>query len=64
MKYMLRKGLPVSFVGALTCGLLAQFIWKMIYWPEPLLPVILEIAGILGMTAFVVYQILRSNHER
>lgn len=58
-RYLLRTFLPAIFVLALTCGLIGQFVWKMVYFPEPLLPVILELIFIVAIAGYIVYQILR-----
>ena len=41
------KVFPIIVILGLTADLIAQFIWKMVYFPEPLLVVILEVMGII-----------------
>lgn len=48
---------PIATICALTAGLLAQFTWKMVYFPEPIVPVIFEIAFILFLAGTSVWVI-------
>lgn len=57
--YMLRKALPALCVMGLTVGLFVQFGWKMVYFPEPLGPVIAELAAIVVIAGYAIFQILR-----
>ncbi len=52
---LMKKAIVVIVLLALTAGLLGQFVWKMIYWPEPLVPVIIEICIILGLTGLAIW---------
>lgn len=45
----IKKVFPAIVITSLTCGLIAQFTWKMIYFPEPIVPVILELVFIVAL---------------
>ena len=52
---VMKRGFVVSVLLGLCCGLIAQFIWKLIYFPEPLIPVIIEVSGIIILTGIAIY---------
>jgi len=58
---MRKKSWVIIVLIALLAGILGQFIWKMIYFPEPIIPVIIELSLITAMTlsAIVVTRKLR-----
>ena len=43
----IKRLLPMIIIVSFACGLIAQFVWKMTYFPEPEFLVIIEIVGIL-----------------
>jgi len=47
MKEEIKRVLPMIIIVSFACGLIAQFVWKMFYFPEPIIPVICEIVGIV-----------------
>lgn len=49
----------VVVICGLVMGLLAQFAWKMIYFPEPLTPVVIEVTGIIVISGIAIRFILR-----
>lgn len=48
---------PIVVILSLAAGLVTQFIWKMIYFPEPVIPVIIELTFIIGLTISSVWVI-------
>ena len=57
-----RQYFPATVIIAFTCGLVAQFIWKMIYSPEPLVPVVIELVFIVALAGVAIWLLLsRSN---
>ena len=44
---IMKRVLPVFIIISFACGLIAQFIWKMIYFPEPIVLVIFELGFII-----------------
>ena len=53
------KALPIVIIISLTLGLITAFIWKMIYFPEPLLPVILELILIVTIAWLAIWCITK-----
>jgi len=53
------KSFPIIVIIALTSGLLGQFIWKMIYFPEPILPVIFELIFFTTLAGIGIWMISR-----
>ena len=53
------KAFPMVVIIGLTLGLITAFIWKMIYFPEPLLPVILELIFIVTMAWLAIWCITK-----
>ena len=51
----MKRAFPISVIAAFGTGLMAQFVWKMIYFPEPLLPVVFELAGIIILAGIAVW---------
>lgn len=51
----MRKVFPIIVLVALMAGLLGQFGWKMIYFPEPLIPVIFEVSGIVILSGLAIW---------
>lgn len=49
----------IIIIIALACGLTGQFVWKMIYFPEPLVPVIIELTIIWGLVGLAIWLILK-----
>ena len=49
------KAFPVIVIISLTLGLITAFVWKMIYFPEPLLPVILELLFMVTMAWLAIW---------
>lgn len=50
---------PVIVLVAFFSGLLGQFIWKMIYFPEPIVPVIIELLVIAGLAGLAVWMVIK-----
>ncbi len=50
---------PISVIIALFLGLVGQFIWKMIYFPEPIGIVIFELVFIIGVVILTIVQKIR-----
>lgn len=50
---------PVIVLAALFAGLLGQFIWKVIYFPEPTVPVIIELTVILGLVISAIWLVIK-----
>ena len=46
---------PITVMIALALGLTAQFVWKMIYFPEPLGMVIIELIGIWALVGLAIW---------
>ena len=46
---------PTLVIMALFAGILGQFIWKMIYFPEPVIPVIFELICITGLVVLAIW---------
>ena len=46
---------PIMVMIALALGLTGQFVWKMIYFPEPLKMVIIELVGIWAMVGVAIW---------
>ena len=55
----MRKVFPISVIIGLTAGLVAQFVWKMMYFPEPLFPVILELMFIFCLAGIAIWIIVK-----
>jgi len=49
----------IAVLVALLAGLTTQFIWKMIYFPEPIIPVIIELAFIYALAISAIYLIYK-----
>ena len=49
---------PVIIIWALTAGLIAQFVWKMIYFPEPVIPFICELVMFVILAVWASYLLL------
>ena len=54
------KDYPTVVILAFTLGLTGAFIWKMIYHPEPLIPVMLELMIIYTLASTAIWQIRRN----
>ena len=50
---------PVIVIISLTLGLITAFVWKMIYFPEPLLPVILELLFMVTIAWLAIWCITK-----
>lgn len=50
----MRRAFVISVLLGLTAGLVASFVWKMVYFPEPLLPVILELTMIITLAGLAI----------
>ncbi len=46
---------PITVMVALTCGLTGQFVWKMIYFPEPIVPVIIELVFFYSIVGIAIW---------
>ena len=57
----MNKPIPITIIVALTTGLIAQFIWKMIYFPEPILPVIFELIFIITAAGVAIQMIAKQE---
>ncbi len=51
----MKKAFVITIILALAAGLIAQFVWKMIYFPEPIIPVIIELLFIVALAGLAVY---------
>lgn len=51
--------IPAVIILALTCGIIAQFVWKMVYFPEPITPIVLEMASIIILAIIGIYLSLK-----
>ena len=62
----MKKAWVVIVLIALLIGILGQFVWKMIYFPEPLIPVIIEVVLIISLTisAIVLTKKLNGNNKK
>ena len=49
---------PIIVMIALAAGLTAQFVWKMIYFPEPVEAVIIELIGTWAIVGVAIWGIL------
>jgi len=58
------KAFPIIVITSLTLGLIASFVWKMIYFPEPILPVILELVFIVTMAWLAVWCITKLERRQ
>ena len=56
----MKKAFPIVVILAFLAGLIGQFVWKMIYFPEPLGVVILEITGFILLAIVAIWCIVRS----
>lgn len=52
---LIRKAFVVSVLLGFMAGLEAQFIWKIIYFPEPLIPVVVEMCGIVVLAGLAIW---------
>jgi hypothetical protein len=52
---------PIIVIIALALGLTAQFVWKMVYFPEPIVPVIIELVIIWVIVGVAVWGELREK---
>ncbi len=50
---------PVIVILALWAGIVTQFVWKMIYFPEPILPVIIELIFITSVSGSAIWMTIR-----
>ena len=50
---------PIIVMVAIFCGLTGQFIWKMIYFPEPIVPVVIELVCTAGVIVLAAVMSLR-----
>lgn len=55
MKYFWDDYFPIVVIIALFLGLLGQFIWKMIYFPEPIPLVVVELTCITGLVVLAIW---------
>ena len=55
----MKRTFPIAVILAFLAGLIVQFVWKMIYFPEPLLPVVLEIAGFIVLAGIAIRCVAR-----
>ncbi len=55
------SSIVAGIIIGLTGGLIAQFIWKMIYFPEPIIPVILELVIIIAFATVGCELVLRQE---
>jgi hypothetical protein len=53
---------PAIVISGLWGGIVAQFIWKLIYTPEPLVWVALELAFVTVLSALAVVRLLCPIH--
>jgi len=49
----------ITVLLALYAGLIGQFVWKMIYFPEPLMLVIIELILIGGLVSSAIYTTIK-----
>ncbi|MBA7580434.1 hypothetical protein ES708_22325 [subsurface metagenome] len=57
----LRQAFVILTLVAFAAGLIAQFVWKMIYYPEPLIPVICEVCGIVIAAGLAIWCVWREK---
>lgn len=50
-----KKYYPTMIIGGLWTGLVTQFVWKIVYFPEPLIPVIGELTLITTLGTLAVW---------
>ena len=50
----MKRAFVIAVLLGLLAGLLAQFVWKLIYFPEPIIPVIFELLGFIILTGVAV----------
>jgi len=55
----MRRFFPILVIIAFLLGLIGQFAWKMIYFPEPLIPVICEITMFIILAGIAIWCIRR-----
>lgn len=53
------KVFPIAVIIGLLFSVIGQFVWKMIYFPEPLLMVIGELIGFIIFAGVAIWCIVR-----
>lgn len=56
-----RHWIVASIIIGLTSGLLAQFAWKLHYFPEPMVPVFIELTVIVAFATLAILLVVREN---
>ncbi len=51
----IKKVFPIAVIIAFLLGLIGQFVWKMIYFPEPIIPVICEVSGFIILAGIAIW---------
>jgi len=51
----MKRVFPIIVILAFLAGLIGQFIWKMIYFPEPIIPVVLELTGFCILAGIAIW---------
>lgn len=53
----IKRAFPIILIIAFLSGLIGQFVWKMIYFPEPVIPVVLELAAFTALAGVAIWWI-------
>jgi len=59
LRHKMKRVFIIAVIAGLVAGLITQFVWKMVYFPEPLILVVGEVAGIIVLAGLAIWYVIR-----